>query len=185
MPPAYPVSAAPVPPVPSAPPSYPVSAAPVTAYPTSGTPTTAYPIPAPPAPASYYPPPAYPAPGYPPTSYPPAYPPGYGYAGAYPAVDPTTGVPYSDKSKMVAGLLQLLIGFFLVIGGVGRLYAGNTSLGITQLVLSIVSWFALICGFVLVFPIVTFFGLWVWFWVDGIIVLAGRPVDGQGRPLRP
>jgi hypothetical protein len=29
------------------------------------------------------------------------------------------------------------------------------------------------------------FGLWVWFVVDGIIMLAGRPVDGQGRPLRP
>lgn len=132
-------------------------------------PTTAIPSAPPPA---YYPPPAYPAPhGYAPTP--------------HPAVEPGTGMPYSDKSKVVAGLLQLLLGFFLAVGGVGRLYAGNTNLGVTQLVLTIVAWASLFCGFVLILPLLAFFGLWLWFWIDGIIMLAGRPVDGMGRPLRP
>ena len=28
-------------------------------------------------------------------------------------------------------------------------------------------------------------GFAVWIFVDGILMLAGRPIDGQGRPLRP
>lgn len=100
--------------------------------------------------------------------------------------DPTTGQPYSDKSKLAAGLLQLLPGLFLGLGGIGRLYAGNIALGITQIILAVVvGWTAIVCGF-LSFGLTWFvsFGLWVWFVVDGIIMLAGRPVDGQGRPLR-
>ena len=27
--------------------------------------------------------------------------------------------------------------------------------------------------------------IWLWFVIDGIVMLAGRPVDGQGLPLRP
>lgn len=119
--------------------------------------------------------------------------PGYGQPAAYPvagavaAYDPVTGQPYSDKNKLVAGLLQLLPGVLFVLGGIGRLYAGNIALGVTQLVLSVVvGWGAFICGFLLfAIPWVFTFGLWVWFIVDGIMMLAGRPVDGQGRPLRP
>lgn len=156
-------------PAPGPVPTPPVSGTPVTAYPVPTTP----PVPAPPAPAAYYPPTGYP--GYP-------YQPAPGYPAAY---DPTTGVPYSDKSKVAAGLLQLLLGFFLAIGGIGRLYAGNTTIGVVQLVMTGVAWISLICGAFLILPWVITFGLWVWFWVDGIIMLAGRPVDGQGRLLRP
>ncbi len=101
--------------------------------------------------------------------------------------DPMTGQPYSDKSKLAAGLLQLLPSLFFGLGGIGRLYAGNIALGVTQLVLAIVvAWPSLICGWALFFlPYLLAFGLWLWFVVDGIILLAGRPVDGQGRPLRP
>lgn len=76
--------------------------------------------------------------------------------------DPLTGQPYSDRSKLVAGLLQL----FLPLG-IGRLYSGHTALGVCQLVLS-------------------FFGVGViWAFLDGIVILAGRPTDVRGRPLRP
>lgn len=136
-------------------------------------------MPSPPPPAPYYPPPAYSgATGYPSAGY------GGHYGYGYPAVEPGTGVPYSDKSKVTAGLLQLLLGLLLGIGGVGRLYAGNTALGVTQLVLSFVGWFSLCLGSMLIFPLFVFTGLWIWFWVDGIVMLAGRPVDGYGRPLR-
>jgi TM2 domain-containing membrane protein YozV len=94
-------------------------------------------------------------------------------------------VAYSDKSKLAAGLLQLLPAFFLGLGGIGRLYAGNVGLGVAQIVLSVVGWISFWCGFFLFLPFVIFFGLWLWFVIDGILVLAGRPVDGQGRPLRP
>src|SRR5690242_14514404 len=46
--------------------------------------------------------------------------------------EPMTGQPYSDKSKVVAGVLQLLLPF-----GVGRLYAGHTGIGIAQLLLTV------------------------------------------------
>lgn len=101
-----------------------------------------------------------------------------------PLIEPYTGLPYSDKSKVTAGLLQLLLGVLLGLGGVGRLYAGQTGLGVTQVVLSVAGWASVCCASVLFFPIFLFFGLWVWWLVDGIIMLAGRPVDGQGRPLR-
>lgn len=121
--------------------------------------------------------------------------PGYGQPGygvpvlgmANAGYDPVTGQPYSDKSKLAAGLLQLLPGLFLALGGIGRLYAGNTAIGVTQLILSVVvGWSAFWCGF-FVFGLtwLVSLGLWIWFVVDGIILLAGRPVDGQGRPLRP
>lgn len=77
-------------------------------------------------------------------------------------IEPTTGIPYSDRSKVVAGVLQLLLPF-----GIGRMYAGNVALGIVQL---------LSC----------FFAIGVlWCWIDGIVILAGRPIDQFGRPLRP
>jgi hypothetical protein len=95
-----------------------------------------------------------------------------------------TGRPYSDKSKTTAGLLQFLLGLLLGLGGIGRLYAGHTALGVTQLILSIIGWISLICLSWLIVPIVIFVGLWIWFWVDGIVMLAGNPVDGYGRPMR-
>jgi hypothetical protein len=100
-------------------------------------------------------------------------------------IDPTTGQPFSDKSKIIAALLQILPGFILGLGGMGRLYAGNTALGIIQLATTLVGWLSFWCGFVTFGIGFVGFGLvWLWFVIDGIIMLAGRPVDGQGRPLR-
>jgi hypothetical protein len=77
--------------------------------------------------------------------------------------EPVTGWPYSDKSKTTAGLLQL----FLPVG-VGRFYTGHIAIGMAQLLLAL------------------FFGVGViWAFVDGIVLLAGRPRDPAGRPLRP
>jgi TM2 domain-containing membrane protein YozV len=130
------------------------------------------------------------------TSFPPQYPtsgagqPYSPYAAGYPqspmvpGYDPVTGQPYSDKSKVAAGLLQLLPGFFFAFGGIGRLYAGYTSLGVAQIVVSVLGWICFICGFFLIIPFVVTIGAWLWAIIDGIVLLAGRPVDGQGRLLR-
>jgi TM2 domain-containing membrane protein YozV len=73
-----------------------------------------------------------------------------------------TGIPYSDRQKVVAGVLQILIPF-----GVGRFYAGQAGIGVAQL---LTSWLGI--------------GI-IWCWIDAIIMLAGRPTDQFGRPLRP
>jgi TM2 domain-containing membrane protein YozV len=114
---------------------------------------------------------------------------------ASPRPDPTLPAPddypggygtptVSDKSKIVAGLLQLIPGFLFAFGGIGRLYAGHRSLGIIQIVVSVVSWIAFWCGFVFVLPWFFTAAAWIWFVVDGIVLIAGRPVDEYGRPLR-
>jgi TM2 domain-containing membrane protein YozV len=155
---------------PPQPPPYPVSGAGQYGYPTPGTPVPyGYPVSGPPLPTSSVPA------GY---TVPAPMSPNYGY-------DPVTGVPYSDKSKVTAGLLQLLLALFAGVGGVGRLYAGNTALGATQLACSALAWASFCCGFAFIFPFFISFGLWIWFDIDGIVMLAGRPVDGSGRPLRP
>lgn len=101
----------------------------------------------------------------------PAYPPHPGppvYGGHDPAApfgrEPYSGVPYSDKQKLVAGLLQLFLPF-----GIGRFYAGHTGLAVAQLLVTFLT-----------------FGLGaIWSFVDGIVILAGSPRDPAGRPLRP
>jgi len=77
-----------------------------------------------------------------------------------------TGVPFSDRSKIIAGLLQIFLPF-----GIGRFYMGNTGIGIAQLIVAI--FFGWICGL----------GL-LWSFIDGIIILVSGGTDGQGRPLR-
>ncbi|MCV7101420.1 TM2 domain-containing protein [Mycobacterium palustre] len=79
---------------------------------------------------------------------------------------PVTGQPYSDKSKTVAGLLQLLS--LVGVGGIGRFYIGDIGVGVAQL---LVGW--LTCGF----------GL-IWSVVDAILILTDKVPDSQGRPLR-
>lgn len=130
-----------------------------------------------------------------PQSYPPVsgvpqpYPPqpqGYGYgapAGGY-EVDPVTGLQFSDKSKLAAGLLQLIPGFCVAFGGIGRIYMGHTAIGIAQLVLGLVGWVCVFCLWWLVLPPFLILAPWLWSIVDGIIILAGKPLDAQGRPLR-
>jgi TM2 domain-containing membrane protein YozV len=95
-------------------------------------------------------------------------PPGYHADPAAPfGRHPVTGEPYSDKSKIVAGLLQLLGLFGLV--GIGRMYLGQVGYGIAQL---IVGW-------------VTFgLGAWIWGIIDAVLILTDRVRDRQGRPLR-
>lgn len=99
-----------------------------------------------------YPPPGYPQQGYPqgPYGMDPAAPRGY---------DPY-GRPYSDKSKIIAGVLQLLVG----VVGAGRWYTGHYGMAVAQL---------LTCG-----------GLGIWALVDGVYLLVSDQVtDQHGRPL--
>lgn len=107
-------------------------------------------------------------PGYPPPPYPPS--PQYG-APADPAAPfgrhPVTGQPYSDKSKTIAGLLQLL-GLFGIVG-IGRIYSGHTGLGIAQL---LVGWVT--CGI----------GAVIWGIIDAVMILTDKVTDPLGRPLR-
>ena len=104
----------------------------------------------------------------------PGYGPGYGYQqpGYYPqgyymaapyGIHPQTGIPYSDKSKIVAGLLQVLLPL-----GIGRMYMGHTGIGVAQLLVTIFT-----CGVGALWP-----------FVDGIIILVNDTTDAQGRMLR-
>lgn len=101
---------------------------------------------------------------------------GFGYAGApmqrHPSPPPqvTHGGQYSpafhpltsDRSRVLAGVLQLLI------PGVGRLYLGYAAYGVMQLLL---------------FPCGLGIG-WLWSVIDGIVILAGGvKLDGYGRQL--
>jgi TM2 domain-containing membrane protein YozV len=103
--------------------------------------------------------------GYPPP--PPQYGAQYGgYPSPYPGqfgVDPW-GRPLSDKSKMVAGLLQIFLGTF----GIGRFYLGYNGIAVAQLAVSLLT-----CGIGAIWP-----------FVDGILILLGKVQDPSGRPLR-
>ena len=124
-----------------------------------------------------YPPPYYPPPGQFP---PPVYPPGGYYpdpAAPY-GRHPFTGEPLSDKSKVVAGLLQLLglVGFL----GIGRLYLGYVGLGFAQLLIGLVGGFIIgifTCGVGFIIPA-------VWGIVDAVLILTDKVRDPMGRPLR-
>ncbi len=115
------------------------------------------PPPPPPYGTSYAPPPP-PPPFTPPSGYGTA--PGYQVPFAPYGIDPMTGYPLSDKSKVVAGVLQLFIGTL----GIGRFYTGHTGIAVAQL---------LTCG-----------GCGIWALVDGIMLLVNGGTDAQGRRLR-
>jgi TM2 domain len=102
----------------------------------------------------------------PPPGYQAAPPPGYYYPAGYAIPQPGApwgvdqyGRPYSDKNKVVAGVLQLVLGTV----GAGRWYTGHHGIALAQL---------LTCG-----------GFGVWALIDGIMMLAGSVTDPQGRPL--
>ncbi|RJO69352.1 TM2 domain-containing protein [Nocardia panacis] len=97
----------------------------------------------------------YPQPGYPVVGYNPADP-------EAPYGRNQFGEPYSDKQKLLAGLLEILLPF-----GIGRFYLGHTGIAIAQLLLTF------LCGI----------GA-VWCVIDGILILAGNVRDPYGRPLR-
>ncbi|MYW70331.1 NINE protein [Streptomyces sp. SID8379] len=105
----------------------------------------------------------YPGGGQPGAGYPPPQQPGMamGYDPNAPYGYDPYGRPYSDKSKIVAGVLQLFLGGF----GVGRFYIGNVGIGLAQL---------FTCG-----------GLGIWALIDGIILLtSSNTTDSNGRVLR-
>ncbi|MDT0441839.1 TM2 domain-containing protein [Streptomyces johnsoniae] len=130
----------------------------------------------PPSSGPYQPPPGQQQPpgqqpsGYDSTSYPPpaaGYPPYGGPPGGY-APDPNApygydrmGRPFSHKSKIVAGVLQILLGGV----GAGRWYTGHTGMAVAQL---------LTCG-----------GLGIWALIDGIIFLVSEDrTDSRGLVLK-
>lgn len=117
--------------------------------------------------------PGQPHPGQP---YPPQ---AYGHPAPYGAYDPSAGVPWSDKSRTTAGLLQLLLPLVGVCG-VGRLYAGQTAIGLVQLIGFFVA--CVLMGVILGFFIAP--AIWLWAVVDGIVLLASGGRDAFGRPLR-
>ena len=116
-------------------------------------------MPPPPPPGAGYPPPYPPPPG--------PYPPVYADPAAPYGRHPLTGEPFSDKSKVVGGLLQLLGLMGLV--GIGRIYLGYTGLGVAQLVVGLLT-----CGI----------GAVIWGIIDAILILTDKVRDPQGRPLR-
>lgn len=106
-----------------------------------------------------------------------AYPPAAGPV-AY-GVDPYTGVAWSDKTRTTAGLLQLLLSLFGICG-VGRLYAGQIGIGLTQLI-------GFFVGCVLMVVLIGFViapAIWIWAVVDGIVLLSSGGRDQYGRQLR-
>ena len=105
--------------------------------------------------------------GPPPGAFPPP-PPGRDYDPVAPyGRHPLTGEPFSDKSKVVAGLLQLL--GLLGWSASGASTSATPKLGIIQLVVGIVT-----CGI----------GAVIWGIIDAIIILTDKVRDPQGRPLR-
>jgi TM2 domain-containing membrane protein YozV len=74
------------------------------------------------------------------------------------------GRPLSDKSKVVAGILGILLGGF----GVGRFYTGHIGIGVAQLLVTLVT-----CG------LGHFWGL-----IEGIMILVNGGTDSEGRVLR-
>jgi hypothetical protein len=74
------------------------------------------------------------------------------------------GQPLSDKSRLVAGLLQLFLGGL----GIGRFYLGYTNIGVIQIVVTVLT-----CG------IGSIWGL-----IDAILIMSGNVPDADGRTLR-
>ena len=110
------------------------------------------------------PPPAQPGPGYQGYQQPGVPAGAYGVSSQAPyGIHPVTGIPYSDKNKIVAGLLQIFLPF-----GIGRFYIGDTKMGVIQLVVTLLT-----CGIG-----------GIWCLVDGIIMLATDSKDANGYMLR-
>jgi TM2 domain-containing membrane protein YozV len=81
------------------------------------------------------------------------------------------------KSRAAAGVLQLFFGTF----GIGRFYIGSTGPAVIQLALGITGlFFTMFCfiGIVILIP------LWIWAFVDAILMFAGAVKDGDGNELQ-
>jgi TM2 domain-containing membrane protein YozV/ribosomal protein L40E len=125
------------------------------------------------------------APGAAPGGYPGAVPGGYpgptpgGYPGAVPGGYPGAvpggypGVPPSPlKSKLVAGLLGIFLGGL----GIHRFYLGYNTIGVIQILVTVVGGI-ITCG-------IGWLAGSIWGLVEGILILTGSiDRDAQGRPL--
>ncbi len=95
-----------------------------------------------------------------PPAAPVSYPAQTSYAPVYANYQRTLVTLKSDKSRAVAGILQM------VLPGVGRMYLGYIAYGILQM------FFSLLCVG------------WLWSFIEGIYILAGGvKFDGYGRSL--
>lgn len=126
----------------------------------------------------------YPQPVYPQGHPQPGYPqPGYALGGY--GVDPATGLPVSDKSKVAAGLLELFLGGF----GAGRFYLGHTGIGVAQLGIHLAGWFFFFLGFVtfgigMAIAMLFWMAGGLWALIDAIMMFSGGVKDAHGRVLR-
>jgi TM2 domain-containing membrane protein YozV len=79
---------------------------------------------------------------------------------------PPLGVVDQRKSKLVAGLLGILVGW----AGVHRFYLGYHAIGVVQILVTFVT-----CGM----------GA-IWGFIEGILILVGGMIttDSEGRPLK-
>lgn len=107
---------------------------------------------------------------YPPFLVPPSVPPSNAVATLFPSATPSTTFPAappsthlvpSDKNRVAAGVLQIVLPF-----GIGRFYTGHTNIAVAQLLTSF-----MLVGF-------------IWSIIDGIMILANGGTDAEGRPLR-
>lgn len=98
---------------------------------------------------------------YPPFMTPPPVPYSAAAPAAYASAPPPALTNESDRYRVAAGVLQIVLPF-----GIGRFYTGHTNIGLAQLLTS----------FMLV-------GI-IWSFIDGIIILAGGGTDVDGRKLR-
>lgn len=92
------------------------------------------------------------------------------YGNSYPGMTPMP-MQYQQKSALAAGLLGIFLGGL----GVHNFYLGRTSLGLVQLLISLLS-FGVLAGVSA-----------IWGLVEGILYLVGSSprwqVDGRGVPL--
>jgi TM2 domain-containing membrane protein YozV len=78
-------------------------------------------------------------------------------------------IPAAPRSKIVAGLLGIFLGFL----GIHRFYLGNNGLGIVQLLLTLLT-----CGYGIIITV-------PWGIIEGILILVGQiDRDGWGNPLK-
>jgi TM2 domain-containing membrane protein YozV len=83
----------------------------------------------------------------------------------------------APKSAVAAGLLQLFLGTF----GVGRFYIGTTGPAAAQLVLGLIGLFFTFFCFTGMFILIP---LWIWTFVDAIMMFTGNVTDSHGRKLQ-
>ena len=105
-------------------------------------------------------------------------PPQYSQPPQQPYYPPQYNVPpagYTQKSRLAAGLLAIMLGFL----GVHNFYLGFTSRGVAQLVISLVGG-VVTCGLATLAVV-------VWAFVEGVMLLSASPsrmYDGHGVILR-